>query len=257
MYQGLLQVSLPYNKQRGEKVMKQYYKVARPDGFDFHTGRTINYHENIGKIVNVPKKTKLKTLCSSDVLHASELFFDALGYGELPCSIFVVEGEAVTKQSDKAGFKKLKIIREIDTKNWKSAYYKFMIWMLEDLKNNFDNEKEKQVTNTINQTIKVFSDALNTGKINESAAESAARSAELAACSAACSAAESAARSAARSAWSAWSAWSARLAESAWSAAWSAELAARSASWLAESAARSKKKKQLSDKFIELLEADK
>ena len=198
--------------------MKQYYKVARPDGFDFHTANTINYRENIGKTVSVPNKTKSKELCSSDVLHASELFFDALGYGQLPCSIYIVKGNAVSTQSDKVGFKKLKILREINIENWQSAYHKFMIWMLEDLKNNFDNEKEKQVAVSINQTIKVFTDALKTGKIDKSAVSAA---------------------------------WSV-----AWSAAWSAEAAARSAesAWSVE-AAWSAKKKQLSDKFIEFLEA--
>jgi len=190
----------------------QYYKVARPDGFDFYTGKTINYRDNIGKEVTNPKKTKSKELCSDNVLHASELFFDALNYGELPCSIYVIKGTPVVTQSDKLGFKKLSVVREIDTTHWQKAYNSFMIWMLEDLKNNFDNKKEQQVTDAINQTIQVFVNAQKTGKIDESAAASA--------------------RSAASSA--------TRLAESARSA--------------ALSAVESVKKKQLSDKFIELLE---
>lgn len=35
--------------------MKKYYKLAKPDGFDWYTGKTINYRESIGKIVTVPK----------------------------------------------------------------------------------------------------------------------------------------------------------------------------------------------------------
>jgi len=34
--------------------MGNYYKLARPDGWDFYTGKTINYREGIGKIVNAP-----------------------------------------------------------------------------------------------------------------------------------------------------------------------------------------------------------
>ena len=182
----------------------KYYKVARPDGFDFHTEKTINYRDNIGKTVKCPNQTKSNNLCSNDVIHASELFIDALGYGELPCSIFIVSGKPVKKDKDKCGFKSFKIIREVNTSHWKQAYYSFMIWMLEDLKNNFDNKKNQQVTDAINQTIQVFVNAQKTGKIDKSAAASA------------------------------------------WSVVWSAESAAR--------LARSAEKKQLSEKFIELLE---
>ena len=161
----------------------QFYKVARPDGFDFRTGNTINYRKNIGKIVSNPEKTESKKLCTADVIHASEFFFDALYYGEIPCSIFLVEGIPVSKQSDKAGFKELKIIKEIPTANWQNAFHSLMIWMLEDLKNNFDCKKEKDATDAVNQAIQVFVNAQKTGMIDMLAAksaESAARSAEYA-----------------------------------------------------------------------------
>ena len=159
--------------------MKQYYKVARPNGFDFHTGNTINYRDNIGKIVKCPSKSTQYEICSDTVIHASELFLDALFYGELPCSVFVLQGTPVVESENKHGFKSLKVIREIDTTNWFQAYCKFMIWMLEDLKNNFDTKQEKDITNAINQTIQVFVNAQKNGTINESAAWSAARSAKM------------------------------------------------------------------------------
>ena len=229
--------------------MNQYYKVARTDGFDFYTGNTINYRDNIGKTVTNPKKTESKELCSDNVLHASKLFIDALGYGELPCSVFIVEGTPVSEQDDKTGFKKLKVVREIGTENWKSAFYKFMIWMLKDLKNNFDVKKEKDVTKAINQVIKVFTNAQKTGKIDESAARAAAESAAESADSAAMYAARAAANSAV------WSA--ARYAAD--SAVWSAvepaaESAADSAVCAAVWAAEAAKKQQLSEKFVEFLE---
>ena len=280
--------------------MKQFYKVTRPDGFDFRTGNMINYRKNIGKTVSNPKKTKSRKLCTEDVIHASEFFFDALYYGEIPCSIFLVEGIPVSKQSDKAGFKELKIIKEIPTANWQNAFNSFMIWMLKDLKNNFDCKIHKNVTDAVNQAIQVFVNAQKTGKIDmfatksaRSAAESAI-SAEVAARSV-LSATRSAAEAIARSAWYvvrsvAWSTISAEAAalsvlfatrsaaeaaaRSAWyvaisaryvaeyaagsagsaeAAADSAEYAARSAEYAARSA-KSAKKKELSDKFIGLLE---
>ena len=261
--------------------MKQFYKVARPDGFDFCTGNMINYRINIGKTASNPEKTESKELCTADVIHASEFFFDALYYGDLPCSIFLVEGKPVSKQSDKAGFKELKIIKEIPTANWQNAFHSLMIWMLEDLKNNFDCKIHKKATDAVNQAVQVFVNAQKTGKIDVFAAlsaEYAVESAEYAVESAGFALVVGAtARSArfadlsvnyailsAEYALSALSAGSATSAEYAtWSAefaAWSAEYAALSARSAAESveytarSAEAAKKKEFSDKFIGLLE---
>jgi len=35
----------------------KYYKLAKLDGWDFRTGNTINYRENLGKTVTVPTFT--------------------------------------------------------------------------------------------------------------------------------------------------------------------------------------------------------
>ena len=150
-----------------------YYKVAKTNGFDFHTGKTINYRKNIGKIVINPKISEEIDLCSDNVLHASKEFLQALNYGEIGCSIFRVEGNPVSEQTDKLGFKQLKIVEEINTKDWNSAYYRTMIYILEDVKNNYDNEKNIDMTKAIDQTIQVFINANRTGKVDESAAESA------------------------------------------------------------------------------------
>ncbi len=273
--------------------MKQFYKVARPDGFDFCTN-TINYRINIGKTVSNPKKTESKELCTADVIHASEFFFDALSYGDLPCSIFLVEGIPVSKQSDKAGFKELKIVKEIPTANWQNAFHSLVIWMLEDLKNNFDCKKEKNVTGAVNQAIQVFVNAQKTGKIDVFAALSAA----LSAAEAAAEATRFATLSAEYSGYTTLSVEYARFALSAEAAALSARFAlvvgatarsarfaalsvnyaarsvgfaaksvefARSAGFAAKSvefarsagsAALYAKKKELSDKFIGLLEGE-
>ena len=235
--------------------MKQFYKVARPNGFDFCTN-TINYRINIGKTISNPEKTESKKLCTADVIHASEFFFDALYYGDLPCSIFLVEGIPVSKQSDKAGFKELKIIKEIPTANWQNAFHSFMIWMLEDLKNNFDCKIHKKATDAVNQAVQVFVNAQKTGKIDVFAAESARSAAEAAGFA-----------EAARFALYAW--YAARSAEVAVRSTRSARFAALSVEYAALSAAKSvefarsagsaalyAKKKELSDKFTGLLEAN-
>jgi len=95
----------------GEVKMK-YYKKARPDGWDFFTGKTINYRDNIGKTVTVPNKKGKALLCSDNVLHASwdpNCFVGA----KIPCSVFIVSGKPVVKDSEKAGFRRLKIVEEI------------------------------------------------------------------------------------------------------------------------------------------------
>ncbi|MGA2465254.1 MAG: hypothetical protein ABSH06_12990 [Thermodesulfobacteriota bacterium] len=33
-------------------VWRKFYKLARPDGWDFPSGKTINYRDNIGKVIN-------------------------------------------------------------------------------------------------------------------------------------------------------------------------------------------------------------
>ncbi len=246
------------DRNRNEE-MKQFYKIARPDGLDFHTGNTVNYRINIGKTITNPNKTKSKELCTADLIHASEFFFDALYYGEIPCSIFLVEGIPVSKQSGKAGFKELKIVKEIPTANWQNALHSLMIWMFEDLKNNFDCKIHKNVTDAVNQGIQVFVNAQKTGKIDVSAAEYAVKSARFALVVGATArsarfalSAECAARSAALSV--KYAALSVKYtARSAEAAALSAGFAARPT----ESAARSAeyaKKKEISDKFIGLLE---
>jgi hypothetical protein len=90
----------------------QYYKKAFPDGWDFYTGKTINYRENIGKTVKVPNPKGKPTLCSNNVLHASQNPNCFIG-AKIPCSIFIVHGKPVVKDPEKAGFRALKIIEEI------------------------------------------------------------------------------------------------------------------------------------------------
>ena len=94
-------------------TIKQFYKLARPDGFDFHTGQTINYRENIGKVVKCPNANRELGLCSSGVIHASGEPNDCFVGAKIPCSAYLVEGRSVCGDEKKFGFLELKVISEI------------------------------------------------------------------------------------------------------------------------------------------------
>ncbi len=97
-----------------EKTMKikTYYKLARPDGWDFYTGETINYRENIGKVVSIPDEGYY-ILCSDLVIHASLNPNDCFVGASIPCSAYEVEGNPVIETSEKCGFVKLRVVKEI------------------------------------------------------------------------------------------------------------------------------------------------
>ena len=90
-----------------------YVKLARPDGFDFHTGNTINYRDNIGKTVKPPKANPKGRLCSSAFIHASVKPNDCFIGAKIPCSAYRVEGTPVITEFQKCGFVELKVLEEI------------------------------------------------------------------------------------------------------------------------------------------------
>ena len=91
----------------------QYYKLATPSGWDFYTGKTINYRDSIGRVVRVPDGKGKLELCTATVLHASKNPNDCFIGARIPCSAFVVEGRPVVHDKMKAGFKSLKVVKEI------------------------------------------------------------------------------------------------------------------------------------------------
>jgi len=90
------------------------YKLARPDGWDFYTGQTINYRESIGKTVKCPNGDAKKGLCSSGVIHASKYPNDCFVGAKIPCSAYKVSGIPTCGDARKWGFIELKVIREIN-----------------------------------------------------------------------------------------------------------------------------------------------
>ena len=93
--------------------MERFYKLAQPDGWDFYTGNTINYRDNIGKVVRRRNLGKIK-LCSDNCLHASRDPNQAFIGAKIPCSVYLVEGKAINEDSSKAGFKQLGVLEELN-----------------------------------------------------------------------------------------------------------------------------------------------
>lgn len=91
----------------------KYYKLARLDGYDFHTGNTINYRAAIGSIVKPPKADRNGDLCSSSFIHASDEPNKCFVGARIPCSAYIVEGEPISCDDAKCGFTELKVIEEI------------------------------------------------------------------------------------------------------------------------------------------------
>ena len=93
-------------------MSEKFYKLTRPDGWDFFTGKTINYRESIGKRVR-RKNIGKPELCSGTVIHASRNPNDAFAGAEIPCAVFEVTGKPVVEDPEKCGFKQLNVIREL------------------------------------------------------------------------------------------------------------------------------------------------
>ena len=104
--------------------MKQYFKLALPNGFDFHTGKTINYREAIGKTVSVKKEyaKQAAELCSPTVIHASEKINDCFVGAKIPCSAYIVTGKPVVSDEKKCGFRTLKVLEEIPRSDFNEVF---------------------------------------------------------------------------------------------------------------------------------------
>ena len=94
-----------------------YYKATRPDGTDFYSG-TIDYAAALASGVPVvapgPERSAYE-VCTSSVLHASEVPTETLLGGSWPCRLFAVEGESVAVGGRrKHGFRALRVVEELD-----------------------------------------------------------------------------------------------------------------------------------------------
>jgi hypothetical protein len=102
-----------YKKEGKEMKTVNAYKLARPDGWDFYTGKTINYREAIGKSVCPPEPNAMLGVCSSGVIHASKEPLDCFVGANIPCSAYRVEGIPVCGKEKKWGFIELQVLEEL------------------------------------------------------------------------------------------------------------------------------------------------
>mgnify|MGYP001591998143 CR=1 FL=1 len=91
------------------------YKLARPDGYDFYTGETINYRGkgHYPHKVVVPNGDASKGICSNGVGHASENLNDCFVGAKIPCSAYRLKFEPICGDSKKWGFIEAEVLEEI------------------------------------------------------------------------------------------------------------------------------------------------
>jgi hypothetical protein len=93
--------------------MMTRYKVARPDGWDFRTGETVNYRQAIGGVVEAPDWRK-DGKCGGGLHHSPSPLL-ALAYGTIPCSLYIVEpvGARSPIDANKSKAQKLRVVEEL------------------------------------------------------------------------------------------------------------------------------------------------
>ena len=90
-----------------------FYKAAQPDGWDFYSGRTINYRDAVGTTVSIPRAKQGTNLCTAGLLHASRDANGVFAGGSIPLSLFEVTGTPVADDGLKQGFHALHVEREL------------------------------------------------------------------------------------------------------------------------------------------------
>jgi len=91
------------------------YKLTHPDGYDFYSG-TINYRENIGKVIRLTDYDPPEKGNCGKGLHSSRNPNDCLvGVKSLPVAAFQVKTiDVITRDKYKTRSKALKVIREVN-----------------------------------------------------------------------------------------------------------------------------------------------
>lgn len=76
-------------------VWRKFYTLARPDGWDFPSGKTINYRDNIGKVINSYRFNIGEEFFGEAFARASRKPDQA--WFRIPCSVYEVRGTPVRK----------------------------------------------------------------------------------------------------------------------------------------------------------------
>jgi hypothetical protein len=89
------------------------YKLTQPDGFDFYSG-TINYRQNIGKIIRVTDFDSANVGPCGKGLHASRNPNDCFVGAKIPCAAFRVKGiQPIAEDNHKTRYQALRVVEEI------------------------------------------------------------------------------------------------------------------------------------------------
>ena len=91
--------------------MEIFYKAVLTNGFDFFS-ESVDYASLCGTGESLPELMGGEC-CTSYVYHASTSKADTLIGGSWPCRLFEVEGDPVSSEENKRGFRTLKVIREL------------------------------------------------------------------------------------------------------------------------------------------------
>lgn len=90
------------------------YKLARPDGWDFYTGKTIQYRaKNYPHVVRVPNPNPKLGIRSNGVGHASLNPNDCFIGAKIPCSAYRLRFEPVCEKEEKWGWIEAEVLEEI------------------------------------------------------------------------------------------------------------------------------------------------
>jgi len=94
-------------------MYEKFYKIARPNGWDFPTGQTNNYRDSIGKIIRRPDEGETH-IAPPTFIYASRDANKAFIGGRIPCSLYLVEGTPVEDCGDRCAFKEVRVLCELD-----------------------------------------------------------------------------------------------------------------------------------------------
>ena len=115
---------------KNEDQAKVFFKLTTAEGFDLHTGSTINYRQALARATPVrPLQTGEPRLCSPTVLHAASeprltftgLHRERLGLAQL--AMFRVAGIPLVSDGRKSGFQELRVIEELSAPVWQEIVY--------------------------------------------------------------------------------------------------------------------------------------
>lgn len=112
-----------------------WHKLARPDGFDFYTGKTLNYREAIRRTLLCPD-FNLRPECGGGI-HISENPCDGFIGAKIPCSAYEVRPKNLVRIDErKSKAQEVYVVREITDLDTLFGFpYTDLVSFIDNLKN--------------------------------------------------------------------------------------------------------------------------